>query len=147
MNAISLYPSLCFFEGTNISVGRGTSYPFEVYGHPDLCYGAFFFTPESIPGVSIHPPLEGKICRGEDLRKVIRDSPGESGRIILKWLIKAYRCRNDSADFFTDYFNKLAGNAILQKQIIKGNSEKEIRQSWKPGIEKFRKIRGKYLLY
>ena len=145
--AIQLYPSLCFFEGTHISIGRGTAFPFQVYGHPDLEYGSFSFTPGSIPGISLHPPLEGMICHGEDLRTYYPDNPKESGKLILQWLIKAYKNRGDNASFFTNYFNKLAGNNTLQQQIVQGKSEKEIRQSWKPGIEKFKKIRAKYLLY
>ncbi|MCX6266310.1 MAG: DUF1343 domain-containing protein [Bacteroidetes bacterium] len=145
--AITLYPSLCFFEGTNISIGRGTSFPFQVYGHPALSYGNFSFTPESIPGVSLHPPLEGKTCRGEDLRSFYKDNPNDSGRIILTWLLKAHQGWNGKTAFFTDYFNRLAGNSTLQQQITQGKSEKDIRQSWKPGIEKFKKIRSKYLLY
>ncbi|MCX6306518.1 MAG: DUF1343 domain-containing protein [Bacteroidetes bacterium] len=145
--AVSLYPSLCFFEGTPVSVGRGTAFPFQVYGHPELSYGTFSFTPESITGASGHPPQEGKICHGEDLRKYYQENPGEAGRITLKWLIKAFHGWNGKTAFFTDYFNKLAGNATLQKQIIEGKSETEIRQSWKPAIGKFKKIRKKYLLY
>ena len=130
--AINLYPSLCFFEGTNISIGRGTTFPFQVYGHPDLSYGTFSFTPVSIPGASLHPPMEGRKCYGEDLRKYYSDKPNESGKIILIWLMKAYKGWKGGSDFFTDYFNKLAGNANLQKQIIQGKSEREIRESWKP---------------
>ncbi len=147
LEAILLYPSLCFFEGTRISVGRGTSFPFQVYGDPESGGGAFSFTPESIPGVSLHPPHEGKTCRGEDLRTYYLQNPLETGRINLKWLINAYRdCKNKPA-FFTDYFNKLAGNASLENQIIEGKTETEIRESWKSGITRFRKIREKYLLY
>jgi uncharacterized protein YbbC (DUF1343 family) len=146
-DAISLYPSLCFFEGTGISIGRGTPFPFQVYGYPDPAYGPFSFTPVSLPGESLHPPLEGRVCHGEDLRNFYTDNPSESGKIILKWLVKAYRGWKGETSFFTDYFNKLAGNPTLQEQIILGKSETDIRLSWKPGIEKFKKIRKKYLLY
>jgi uncharacterized protein YbbC (DUF1343 family) len=145
--SVSLYPSLCLFEGTSISIGRGTSFPFQVYGHPDLCYGSFSFTPESLPGYSLHPPLEGRKCRGEDLRNYYQVNPAESGKINLQWLKKAYDGWKGDAPFFNDYFNKLAGNDTLQGQIIRGKSEKEIRESWKPGMEKFKKIRKKYLIY
>jgi len=147
MIAINLYPSLCFFEGTKISIGRGTMFPFQVYGHPDLEYGTFSFVPESTPGVSLHPPLEGELCRGEDLRRHYSDNPGDSGQIILKWIIKAYQVWHDKDVFFTDYFDKLAGNTTLRQQIINGITEEKIRQSWQPGIEKFKKIRENYLLY
>jgi len=145
--SILLYPSLCLFEGTPVSVGRGTAFPFQVYGHPSLEYGAFSFTPVSIPGQALHPPLEGVECRGEDLRGYYADHPGDSGKIILGWLIKAYKSWNGNGAFFTPYFNKLAGNETLKEQIIRGVPEEEIRESWRPGIAKFMKIREKYLLY
>ncbi len=145
--AILLYPSLCFFEGTYVSVGRGTPFPFQVYGHPDLKYGKFIFTPAGIPGVSAHPPLEGERCFGEDLRGYYMKNPGEPGKITLTWLLKSYKSWKVKNTFFTDYFEKLAGNSILRQQITQGKSEKEIRQSWQAGIEKFKKIRKKYLLY
>ncbi|MDP1624005.1 MAG: DUF1343 domain-containing protein [Bacteroidales bacterium] len=144
--SVILYPSLCFFEGTHISVGRGTPFPFQVYGHPELTDGLFTFTPKSIPGVSLRPPMEGQVCRGEDLRQICINSL-DSGRIDLGWLIKAYGNWNNKTAFFTDYFNKLAGNATLQLQIIQGKSEHEIQKNWQPGIEKFKKIREKYLIY
>jgi uncharacterized protein YbbC (DUF1343 family) len=146
-NAVYLYPSLCFFEGTVISVGRGTSFPFEVYGHPDLKTGTFTFTPASIPGVSLHPPYEGRLCRGLDLRGYAAQHPEGSQQINLAWLLGAYCDWQGRPGFFTGYFNKLAGNATLQQQILKGKTEKEIREGWKAGIEKFKKIRAKYLLY
>jgi len=147
LNAILLYPSLCFFEGTSLSIGRGTPFPFEVYGHPDLGYGNFYFTPESIRGVSLHPPMEGRNCRGEDLRDFYTIHSGESGKIYLGWIIRAYQDWRDKSAFFTGYFDKLAGNSLLRQQIIQGKSEKEIRESWDAGIKKFKRIRGKYLMY
>jgi uncharacterized protein YbbC (DUF1343 family) len=145
--AVELYPSLCLFEGTCISVGRGTMIPFQVYGHPDLNYGNYTFIPVSIAGLSLHPPLEGKICRGEDLRKFYLENPAESGRLNLQWLMKAYAGFQRKEDFFTDYFNKLAGNSTLKQQIIQGMTENQIRDSWQPGISNFNTIRKKYLLY
>jgi uncharacterized protein YbbC (DUF1343 family) len=145
--SVYLYPSLCFFEGTQISVGRGTSFPFQVYGHPDLTYGNFYFTPESIPGVSNHPVSEGRLCRGEDLRNFDPGNQVDPGKIILKWLLQAYQGSEKKNDFFNAYFNRLTGNATLQQQIISGKTEKDIRKSWQPGINKFKKIRLKYLLY
>jgi uncharacterized protein YbbC (DUF1343 family) len=146
-NAVCLYPSLCFFEGTPISVGRGTPFPFEVFGHPEMKAGSFIFTPSSIPGTSLHPPFEGRPCRGVDLRGYTLQHPEGPEKINLEWLIEVYRDWHGKAVFFTEYFNKLAGNATLQQQIIRGKTEQEIRESWKPGIEKFKKIRKKYLLY
>lgn len=146
-NAISLYPSLCFFEGTVISVGRGTDFPFEVYGHPEMIGGLFTFIPRSIPGSSLHPPFEGIECRGFDLRGYSEKFPEGPERINLEWIIGACGNWKNKPGFFTDYFNQLAGNATLKQQIRDGKSEKEIRASWRPGIEKFRKIRIKYLLY
>ena len=147
INAIYLYPSLCFFEGTTISVGRGTSSPFEVFGNPKMKSGSFAFTPRSIPGFSLHPPFEGQECKGLNLRGYLLKHPDEQGKIILSWLLDTFNDLNHDPGFFTDYFNKLAGNSTLQQQIIGGKSEKEIRESWKNGINKFRKIRERYLLY
>jgi len=145
--AIELYPSLCLFEGTIISVGRGTPYPFQVYGHPLLPCKGLEFTPVSVPGRSLHPPLEGKLCCGEDLRSYFIKHPADEGKINLGWLIKASREYTGKESFFNDYFNKLAGNETLQAQIKQHKSEQEIRKTWQPGLKKFRKIRQKYLLY
>lgn len=147
-NAILLYPSLCFFEGTVISVGRGTCYPFEVFGHPELRGFSFSFTPEKIPGMSENPPFLGISCRGLDLRTFYRDKPKLLGRINLSWLRMAYLDLLSQPDlFFNSYFDKLAGNSTLRQQIIQGESEQKIRAAWQPGLENFLKIRSKYLLY
>jgi uncharacterized protein YbbC (DUF1343 family) len=147
INSILLYPSLCLFEGTVVSVGRGTPYPFEVYGHPEFSRGNFSFTPQPIPGMSMTPPYENRECFGADLRNYFQEHPDSQGRINLKWLIDAYRQWEGKPGFFNNYFNLLAGTASLQKQISQKQSEKKIRASWRPGIEKFMKIRDKYLLY
>ena len=147
INAVYLYPSLCFFEGTIISVGRGTVFPFEVIGHPGWRSGNFSFTPHGKPGGSIHPPFEGKECRGIDLRGYMHDHPEMRGKIILSWLIEAFNDFKADSAFFTPYFNKLAGNSTLQQQIKQGKSEKQIRESWRKGLDKFRKVRAQYLLY
>lgn len=147
-NAILLYPSLCFFEGTVISVGRGTCYPFEVFGHPELRGFSFSFTPEKIPGMSENPLFLGISCRGLDLRTFYRDKPKLLGRINLSWLRMAYLDLLSQPDlFFNSYFDKLAGNSTLRQQIIQGESEQKIRAAWQPGLENFLKIRSKYLLY
>ena len=141
--AISLYPSLCLFEGTCVSVGRGTNTPFEVFGHP-LFAGLynFNFTPQSIKGVSDNPPLKGQTCYGVDLRYYTATQGFN-----LHWLIEAYQKFQDKPHFFNAYFNKLAGNTVLRQQIESGLTEAQIRQSWQPGLDGFKKIRQQYLLY
>jgi len=146
-NSILLYPSLCLFEGTVISVGRGTCFPFEVFGHPDLKGFSFSFVPEQIPGMSMDPPYLNRACRGLDLRSFYREKPKLKGRINLAWLIMAYTNLYNNPDFFTPYFDRLAGNSTLRMQVIEGISEQEIRASWQPGLEHFKAIRSKYLLY
>jgi uncharacterized protein YbbC (DUF1343 family) len=146
-DAILLYPSLCLFEGTVISVGRGTCFPFEVFGHPDLKGFSFSFVPEQIPGMSMDPPYFGRTCWGLDLRKFYTEKPKLKGRINVVWLMMAYVNLYNNPDFFTPYFDTLAGTSALRKQIIEGKSDQEIRASWQPGLAKFSEIRAKYLLY
>lgn len=146
MRAIYLYPSLALFEGTDISVGRGTSFPFEVFGHPQLGMGDFYFTPESIPGKALHPKHQGEKCRGVDLRNVSIDSLRQS-HIQLKWLRKAYQHFPDSGDFFNGFFRKLSGNKRLKKQVIQHKEDSAIRKSWQKELKKFKNIRSHYLLY
>ncbi len=145
-NSIYLYPSICFFEGTNISLGRGTPYPFQVYGSPKLPDKGFSFTPESFPGAK-NPPLLGEKCYGTDLRNAIKDKLVPSPQINLDWVIDAYRSYPEKNNFFTSYFDVLAAGPALREQIQKGMSAEEIRVSWKDGLERFGKIREKYLLY
>jgi uncharacterized protein YbbC (DUF1343 family) len=145
MNSVILYPSLCFFEGTRVSVGRGTDYPFTVIGHPSFPYGTYKFTPESKLG-ALNPPYKGVECSGfylADSAESIVNNPG----IRLHWLIDMYKSDTAQGSFFTSFFTKLAGNEILQKQISEGMDENTIRLSWQPGIEAFLKKREKYLLY
>lgn len=145
--AIYLYPSLCFFEGTVVSVGRGTSLPYQIFGHPDL-KGSFEFMPESTPGASLHPKLEGKLCHGTNLTWYARMYDRQPKSLHLKWLIKAYkRFSALHKPFFNGYFNYLAGNAQLQQQIKEGLSIRKIRQSWQKDLKKFEEIRRQYLLY
>ena len=146
-NSILLYPSLCFFEGTVISVGRGTSTPFEVYGHPGLTGYPYSFTPMPIQGMDSKPMYREKTCYGENLQNYYAQHPADKGRINLSWLIRAFHALGGRPDFFNPYFDQLAGTASLQEQIIKGTPEDEIRKSWQPGIEAFKKIRERYLLY
>lgn len=144
--SLYLYPSLCFFEGTNISLGRGTTYPFQVYGSPKLPDRGFSFTPGSVPG-AMNPPLQGTKCYGADLRNAIKDKLVPSPAINLDWVIGAYNDYPEKESFFTTYFDVLAGGPLLREQIQKGMTSSQIRSTWKEGLEKFSKIRGKYLLY
>jgi uncharacterized protein YbbC (DUF1343 family) len=140
IQSIYLYPSLAFLEKTEVSVGRGTTIQFQIYGHPDF-KGDFSFTPQPNFG-SQYPKLKGVLSYGEDLR-----SYKTSNMIELKWLINSFTQINDKNNFFRSDFDKLSGTSNLKKQIIEGLSESEIRDSWKEGLEKFKKIRKKYLLY
>jgi uncharacterized protein YbbC (DUF1343 family) len=146
MTSVYLYPSLCFFQGTNISLGRGTQFPHQVYGSPLLPDKGFSFTPESVPG-SKNPPLLGIKCFGTDLRNAIEDKLVPSQKLNLEWVIDAYRNYPEKAKFFIPYFDILAAGPTLREQIQKGMSAEEIRATWKEGLEKFGKIREKYLLY
>jgi len=146
MNSVYLYPSICFFEGTRISLGRGTSFPFQVYGSPKLPDTGFSFTPESVPGAK-NPPLLGEKCFGVDLRNAISEKIVPSPKVNLEWVIDAYNRFPDKDNFFTSYFDVLASGPALREQIRKGMSAEEIRSTWKDGLEKFGKIREKYLLY
>ena len=146
MTSVYLYPSLCFFEGTIISVGRGTEMPFRIIGHPAYTKGNIEFTPVSIPGASINPPHKDLLCLGFDL-SYLADSILANKRLYLQPLIDAWNYFKGHEVFFTDYFNKLAGNATLRKQIQAGLSEREIRESWQEDLEKFRIVRQKYLIY
>lgn len=139
--SINLYASLCFFEGTNVSVGRGTEKQFQIYGSPFLLKTEFSFTPQ--PNFGAKEPMHKDIlCYGEDLSKIKKVS-----RLELKWLIKAYANTSDKTVFFNDFFTKLAGTKKLQEQIIEGVSEKEIRKSWETDLNAFKEMRKKYLIY
>jgi uncharacterized protein YbbC (DUF1343 family) len=140
--AITLYPSTCFFEGTILSVGRGTQHPFEWVGHPDLKGYSFQFKPISILGMAKQPPLENQVCFGLDLS----NAQVKKG-IDLSYLLELYKAFPDKEKFFQKYFNTLAGNKELKDQIIAGKSEEEIRASWQPDLDAFKKVRDKYLLY
>lgn len=146
--SILLYPHICFFEGTTFSLGRGTMTPFQILGHPILKGRyEFSFKPVSIPGMSDNPPLKDQICYGISLKDYNTDTLKKSGRLNLAWLLDFYRTFPDKAHFFNAYFTKLAGGETLRKQIETGKTEAEIRQSWEPGLSKFKAIRSKYLLY
>ncbi|MFV8328429.1 exo-beta-N-acetylmuramidase NamZ domain-containing protein [Flavobacterium sp. ZS1P14] len=139
--SINLYASLCLFEGTNVSVGRGTEKQFQVYGSPFLQKSKYSFTPK--PNLGAKDPLyNGKECYGKDLSTITKVQQLE-----LKWLIEAYQTTEDKTKFFTSFFTKLAGTKKLQEQIETGTSENEIRRSWKKGLTEFKKMRKQYLLY
>lgn len=140
--AVRLYPSLCLFEGTAISVGRGTPMPFQILGNPELKEMTFTFTPVPIKGVSIEPPLKDKLCYGLDLRSV---TPAR--KVDLQYLLLFYQKYPDKEKFFTAYFDKLAGTTQLKQQIKDGLTEAQIRASWQPGLDEFKTKRSKYLLY
>ena len=144
--SVMLYPSVCFFEGTVVSEGRGTDVPFQVFGHPCLKDMPYSFTPRSIPGMSKSPKCFGKVCYGRDLRDKYEEVRAGK-RLRLDWLLEACRNYVGTEPFFTPFFEKLAGTAQLRKDIETGKSEQEIRSSWSPGLERFRKIREKYLIY
>jgi uncharacterized protein YbbC (DUF1343 family) len=146
-NSIALYPSLCLFEGTEVSVGRGTKYPFEQWGNPNYKKVNHSFTPKPTEGAK-DPLYNGKECFGANLHlsqadvlKVINN------KVQLEFIKNAYSLSPDKSKFFNPFFTKLAGNTTLQKQIIKNESDAKIRASWSAGIAKFKKIRKKYLLY
>jgi uncharacterized protein YbbC (DUF1343 family) len=144
--SVYLYPSLCFFEGTNISLGRGTSFPFQVYGSPLLPDKGFSFIPESTEGAR-NPVLMGVKCYGTDLRNVIKDKIVPSPKVYLEWVIDGFRNYPQKDKFFIPYFDVLAGGPLLREQIQRGMTADQIRASWREGLDKFRKIRQKYLLY
>lgn len=147
MAAIYLYPSVCLFEGTVISLGRGTDKPFQQYGHPQLKGFNYSFTPTSVTGAT-NPPLKDKKCYGELLASDANTAYRMTeNKLQLKWLIKAYEAFPDKNAFFNNFFIKLAGTNTLQEQIRKGMSEADIRASWQPELDKFKTTRAKYLLY
>lgn len=139
--SINLYASLCLFEGTNVSVGRGTEKQFQIYGSPYLPKSNFSFTPSPNQGAK-NPVYNGIECFGEDL-----SLHSKLHELELKWLLRAYNSTEDKTKFFNPFFTKLAGTKTLQQQIEEGISERKIRKSWKLGLEAFKEIRKKYLIY
>ena len=145
MKSVYLYPSICLFEGTKVSLGRGTAFPFQVYGHPDMKTDDFSFTPRSIAGAK-HPPFLNKTCYGVDLRD-LSDEEIISQRINLDYVIDAYRKLNLGDTFFTSFFENLIGVGYVRTMIKEGKSNEEIRAVWANGVERFREQRRPYLLY
>lgn len=146
MTAVYWYPSLGWFEGTRLSIGRGTKTPFQVLGSP-LYKTNFSFVPISTIGAQ-NPPYKNQRCYGWNLEmSPIAALHQVDGQIQLRYLIDAYKKYPDKANFFTPFFVKLAGTKQLQEQIVAGDSESKIRAGWQPGLIKFKLIRSKYLLY
>ena len=139
--SVNLYPSLCLFEGTNISIGRGTDYPFQHFGAPYM-KSNYSFMPKSGEG-SKYPKHEDIMCFGTDLRF----QEDYLTAINLNWIIETYKQCSEKEEFFNDFFNTLAGTDKLKKQIIAGMTVREIKASWQEGLEEFKRIRRKYLIY
>jgi len=156
IQSIYWYPSTCFFEGTTLSEGRGTDKPFQIFGAPSLPKNLYSFTPQPTEGAKSSKHF-GEVCYGWNLSgtpaQVLKKC---ANKIQLKWVLEAYRLFPEKDSFFIlpksgkmedSFFNKLAGNNVLWKQIKEGKTEKEIRESWQPELDKFKQIRKKYLLY
>ena len=143
--AVYLYAALCPFEGTVVSLGRGTDKPFEMYGHPDMTGRTFSFTPRPTAGAK-HPPLEGRLCRGVDLSGMPLAEAREVG-FSLRYVIDACADLGMGDKFFTPMFEKLVGVGWVREMILAGASEAEIRARWADDVERYRERRTKYLLY
>ncbi|NBC82107.1 MAG: DUF1343 domain-containing protein [Bacteroidetes bacterium] len=145
MRSIYLYPSLGFFEGTIMSVGRGTEFPFEVYGHPAYPDKGFSFIPTPVPGAAKNPKYKNRICYGVDLRKT--NTLYNNSQLELDYLMDAFQKVGGSVEFFNNYFNLLAGTDQLKEQILDGWQAQKIRSSWQEDLIAFKAVREKYLLY
>lgn len=146
MAAVFLYPALGLFEGTAVSVGRGTDLPFQCIGYPGCKLGTYSFMPHTMPGAK-NPPYNDKACTGMDLSSFGEFYSRLAPRLNLEWLIGMYKASTDKAHFFNSFFDTLAGGTKLRKAIIAGKSEDEIRKTWQSGLEKFEAMRKPYLLY
>jgi uncharacterized protein YbbC (DUF1343 family) len=146
MNAIYLYPSLCFFEGTPVSVGRGTDAPFQQFGHPAFSEYSYSFTPTPTQGAK-SPKLNGKVCYGVDFTEGQNEKPRNWKQLNLSYLIDSYKMYPDKEKYFTNFFNLLAGNSSLKEAIKAGKTESEIRATWGEDLAVFIQFRSKYLLY
>ena len=142
--SVYLYPTLCFFEGSIVSVGRGTETPFQIFGHPNM-RGEYSFTPKSTTGAS-KPMLEGQRCRGENLVEYAHGYAHNQNQLQLEWIISAYQQLKDKG-FFTNYFRLLSGDKQLQKDIENGMRADEVRASWQNELDAVKMVRAKYLLY
>jgi len=147
MSSIYMYPSMCLFEGTVVSVGRGTDKPFQQFGYPQLTGGNTTFTPHPVKGASENPMYNGQSCQGYDVFTYGEAYVKYSRKLYLYWILNLYSTSPVKEKFFTNYFNLLAGNEMLQKQIREGKTEEEIRKTWEPELQKFKAIRKQYLIY
>lgn len=145
MRAVYLYPSLCFFEGTPVSLGRGTDFPFQAYGHPEL-QGDFSFTPRSNAGAK-NPPLKDKLCHGVDLRTSPSDERIWEREVDLGYVIDCYRQLNLGEKFFTPMLDRLTGTDYVRQMILQGAGADRIKASWADDVERFKQTRKPYLLY
>lgn len=146
MASVYLYPTLGLFEGTVMSVGRGTDLPFQIIGHPALQKAVYTFTPKPMLG-AMEPKYNGKVCKGYNLADFGKEYMKDAKKLYLYWILGTYKNTPDKTTYFDDNFNYHAGNATLKQQIVDGKSEEEIRESWQDGIKKFKIVRKKYLLY
>ncbi len=146
MSAVYLYPSLGLFEGTVVSVGRGTEKPFQCVGYPGNPVGDYRFTPRSMAGAK-EPPHKGRACNGLDLEAYGSFQSRMDRRINLQWLIGLYQAAPQKDTFFNSFFDKLAGGPGLRAAIVRGDDEEAIRASWQKDLDAFLRIRARYLLY
>ena len=145
MKAVYMYPSTCYFEATPVSLGRGTDTPFTVYGHPQMKAGDYYFTPDSRSGAK-NPPQLGKRCRGRNLRSMSEDDMIAQG-VNFEYVIDAYNAMGRPKNFFTSFFELLAGNAKIRQMIESGASAEQIRATWSDDVKTFKAKRKPYLLY
>ncbi len=147
MKSIYLYPSICLFEGADVNEGRGTYKPFQVFGAPYYTPQDFSYVPKSIPVLALHPKFEGETCYGYDLSNMTLSELQDIRQLEIKYVIDFYNKCDDKENFFTSFFDKLAGTDQLRLQIIEGKTEEQIRASWQEDLDKFKLMRKNYLLY
>ncbi len=143
--AVLLYPSLCLFEATPVSVGRGTDLPFQIYGHPGLVLFSYRFVPESRPGAK-NPPQKGIACYGRNLSRLSEEEIARDG-FTLKYVIEVYRMLKADDSFFSSFFEKLVGNRAVRTMIEQGYTADQIKETWKEDVARFKAKRRPYLLY
>ena len=148
MRSVYLYPSLCFFEGTNISIGRGSNFPFQVFGAPYFKKKEFSFTPMATFG-SKNPKYKSVTCYGSDLRNISLDTLKNTKKLNLNWLVNSYKISNESADFFkkNNFFNLLSGSDKLMNLVKGGANPKHIYETYQKELNEFKTLRKHYLMY